>query len=76
VTVVPVVPVDSDGDKHSRNNCHWNYWLNRHDCHSDYWSNRKYHRVIHSYSSINGDKYCRNNCHCNYWHHWLFQWSE
>jgi hypothetical protein len=33
-------------------------------------SNRKYHRVIHSYSSINGDKYCRNNCHCNNWHHW------
>jgi hypothetical protein len=48
-------------DKHSRNNCHSNYWRNRHDCHSDYWGNRKYHRVIHSYSSINGDKYCRNN---------------
>jgi adenine-specific DNA methylase len=30
----------------------------------------EYHRVIHSYSSINGDKYCRNNCHCSYWHHW------
>jgi hypothetical protein len=58
-----------NGDKHSRNNCHWNYWLNRHDCHSDYWSNRKYHRVIHSYNSINGNKYCRNTCHCNYWHH-------
>jgi hypothetical protein len=81
VTVVPVVPVVSvaivaavivtvdssiNGDKHSRNNYHWNYCLNRHDCHSDYWSNRKYHRVIHSYSSINGDKYCRNNCHCNH----------
>jgi hypothetical protein len=89
VTVVPVVPVVSVAivpavlvnvdEKHGRNNCHWNYWVNRHDCHSDYWSNRKYHRVIHSYSSINGDKYCRNNCHCNYWHHWyfpLFQWSE
>jgi hypothetical protein len=44
-----------------------------HDCHSDYWGNREYHRVIHSYSSINGDKYCRNNCHCNYWHHWHYR---
>jgi hypothetical protein len=35
------IPIN--GDKHSRNNCHWNYWLNRHDSHSDYWSNRKYH---------------------------------
>jgi hypothetical protein len=33
-------------------------------------NNGKYHRVIHSYISINGDKYCRKNCHCNYWHHW------
>jgi hypothetical protein len=65
VTVVPVVPVVSVAivpaihsytsikrDKHSRDNCHWNYWLNRHDCHSDYWSNRKYHRVIHNYSPV------------------------
>jgi hypothetical protein len=49
---------------------YWNYWFNRHDCHSDSWSNRKYHRVIHSYSSINGDKYFRINSHWNYWHHW------
>jgi hypothetical protein len=52
-------------DKHSRDNCHWNYWLNRHDCHSDYRSNRKYHRAIHSYIPINVDKHSRNNCHWN-----------
>jgi hypothetical protein len=59
-----------NGDKHSKNNCHWNYWHHGHNCHSDYRSNRKYHRAIHSYISINGDKYFRNNTHCNYWHHW------
>jgi hypothetical protein len=65
VTVVPVVPVDSVAVVPAvLVTLHWNYWLNRHDCHSDYWSNRKYHRAIHSYSSINGDKYCRNNWSC------------
>jgi hypothetical protein len=33
------IPIN--GDKHCRNNCHWNYWLNRHDCHSDYRNNGK-----------------------------------
>jgi hypothetical protein len=68
VTVVPVVPVVSvavvaavlvtvdwdvavDGSDH------------RHNSYSDYWNNGKYHRAIHSYTSINGDKHCSNNCH-------------
>jgi hypothetical protein len=40
------------------------------------WYFPKYHRVIHSYSSINGNKYCRNTCHCKYWHHWYHSYSD
>jgi hypothetical protein len=32
----------------------------RRNRYSDNWNNGKYHRVIHSYISINGDKHCRN----------------
>jgi hypothetical protein len=67
VTVVPVVPVDSvAGDKYCRNNTHcnyWHHWHHRHNSYSDHWNNGKYHRAIHTYSSIKRDKHCRNNCH-------------
>jgi hypothetical protein len=42
-------------------------WHHGHNCHSDYRNNGKYHRAIHSYTSINGGKHSRNNCHWNYW---------